>query len=120
MNFSLKLIGLLYLICISIGLEKLKELLHSFIEKQGDIWQCKACEKTIKKKSHLLEHVEGVHVPGLHFLCPYCGGSHKTRASVRTHVNDKHKQEHLSEKRDMANLEWGCDMNFSEEYNWIG
>merc|ERR1712013_604341 len=93
------------------GLGDVKELLVCFADKigcegGGFYWQCKCCHKNNKRKSHLLEHVESTHIPGLQFQCPYCDGVRRTRSSVRSHVNEKHKEEHLMYKRDTVNLDW--------------
>lgn len=70
------------------------------------LWQCKACNLVKKQKSHLIEHIELSHIPGLHFKCPYCSQWMKTRPAVRSHVNMKHKSEHILYKLDCAKLEW--------------
>ena len=98
-------------IILFLGLGDVKELLVCFADKigcegGGFYWQCKCCHKNNKHKSHLLEHVESTHIPGLQFQCPYCDGVRRTRSSVRSHVNEKHKEEHLMYKRDTVNLDW--------------
>ena len=93
------------------GESDLKTILERFTRKISNkdgifLWQCKSCNKLIKRKSHLIEHIESNHISGLQFKCPYCALFYKTRSSVRSHVHDKHKNDHLLYKMDMANLEW--------------
>ena len=93
------------------GESDLKTILERFTKKIANkdgvfLWQCKSCNKLIKRKSHLIEHIESNHISGLQFKCPYCSSYYKTRSSVRSHVHDKHKNDHLLYKMDMANLDW--------------
>ena len=99
-----------YRLCFP-GETDLKTILERFTRKISNkdgifLWQCKSCNKLIKRKSHLIEHIESNHISGLQFKCPYCALFYKTRSSVRSHVHDKHKNDHLLYKMDMANLEW--------------
>jgi len=93
------------------GNEELKEILERFTKKVTNkageaLWQCTSCHKLIKRKCHLIEHIESNHVEGLQFRCPYCTAFYRTRSSIRSHVCDKHRDEHTVYKLDMANLEW--------------
>merc|ERR1711935_1121971 len=58
------------------GTAELKEILERFTTKVSNDgmtrWQCTSCQKMIKHKSHLIEHIEANHVEGLQFKCPYC------------------------------------------------
>ena len=89
---------------------ELEKFAKKIVNRDGNyLYQCKSCQKIYKRKSHLTEHAESLHVTGLQFKCPYCPIYYKTRSSVRHHVNDKHKEDHLVYKMDLVNLEWALN-----------
>eukprot|EP00092_Neocalanus_flemingeri_P038851 GFUD01042297.1.p1 GENE.GFUD01042297.1~~GFUD01042297.1.p1 ORF type:complete len:342 (-),score=84.58 GFUD01042297.1:141-1166(-) len=57
-------------------------------------WQCTQCQKTFKGKGHVKDHIEGTHVVGLSFTCPYCSLEITSRHRLRTHISLKHNLEH--------------------------
>jgi uncharacterized Zn-finger protein len=75
-------------------------------------WKCSECNKEYKQKGHLSEHIESQHIQGLNFRCPYsksysrCCYIARTRNTIRTHVNNAHRQERDLYKLDLVNLEW--------------
>ena len=89
----------------------LREILERFTKKVSNkdgicLWQCLSCNKMLKKKCHLIEHIEQAHIPGLQFKCPYCSYWLSTRCAIRSHVNQNHKNDHVLYQMGMANLEW--------------
>ena len=57
-------------------------------------WQCTQCQKTFKQKCHVRDHIEGSHMVGLSFSCPYCSQEIGSRHRLRTHISNKHNMEH--------------------------
>jgi len=57
-------------------------------------WHCTQCGKSFKKKCHVKDHIEGSHMVGLSFSCPYCGLEIASRHRMRTHISNKHNSEH--------------------------
>ena len=57
-------------------------------------WQCKHCDKFFKKKCHVKDHIEGSHMIGVGYTCPYCGLEIASRHRMRTHISAKHNAEH--------------------------
>lgn len=57
-------------------------------------WHCTECSKTFKKRDHLKDHIEGSHITGLSFTCPYCSLAITSRHRLRTHISIKHNVEH--------------------------
>jgi hypothetical protein len=61
-------------------------------------WQCKQCEKSFKKKCHVKDHIEGSHMIGISYSCPYCGLEVGSRHRMRAHISNKHNEEHKSKQ----------------------
>ena len=57
-------------------------------------WHCKQCGKNFKKKCHVKDHIEGSHMIGVSYSCPYCGMEIASRHRMRTHISNKHNTEH--------------------------
>ena len=55
-------------------------------------WQCNECYKTSKVKTNILEHIEAFHIQSSGYECEICCKVFKTRHSLRTHRNVKHKE----------------------------
>ena len=53
------------------------------------VWQCILCEKVIKYKNNLREHIIGQHHDN-NFYCTQCGKIVKTKAALRMHVKRNH------------------------------
>ena len=56
----------------------------------GD-WQCNECYRTSNKKINIMEHIEASHVKSPGYNCDICYKTFKTKHSLRTHKNVKHK-----------------------------
>ena len=55
-------------------------------------WQCNECYKTSNVKTNILEHIEAFHIQSSGYECEICCKVFKTRHSLRTHRNVKHKE----------------------------
>lgn len=87
----------------------LSELIGEFIssvvdEYGGKQWQCVGCSKMFKQKCHLVDHVEGNHLTGLSYPCPYCTQFVKSKHCLRTHVVTHHRDEHRMRKVKISNI----------------
>jgi len=51
---------------------------------------CELCGIAFKRKSHLQEHMEGVHLKLKLHVCEQCGRSFSTRSNMRVHVRTVH------------------------------
>ena len=60
----------------------------------GRPWSGQHCQKTFKMKCHVKDHIEGHHVLGLSFNCPYCSLTLSSRHRLRNHVTRQHEAEH--------------------------
>ena len=57
---------------------------------EGSMWKCTECGKQLKKKNKLEIHVE-TDLEGFSHICVHCDKAHKTRISLKTHINVHHK-----------------------------
>ena len=70
-----------------------KELeVEALIEKEHDIWTCKACEMTGLTREIVRNHAE-THISGLQYECEFCGKIFNRRNSWAIHIFRKHKKE---------------------------
>jgi len=67
-------------------------------------WQCTQCRKTFKGKGHVKDHIEGTHIVGLSFSCPYCSLEISSRHRLRTHISLKHNIEHKEKQIKISQL----------------
>jgi len=68
-------------------------------------WQCTQCQKTFKGKGHVKDHIEGSHIVGLSFRCPYCSVEISSRHRLRTHISLKHNIEHKERQIKISQLQ---------------
>ena len=68
--------------------EKLKEV-ENLLVKVGDLWKCKACDKTLKQKTKLRIHAE-IHVEGLSYQCKTCTKIFSTQNNLWSHISHIH------------------------------
>merc|ERR1712059_49630 len=77
-------------------LEAFVELVNSLILKSsagnGVLYFCAVCQKSLKMKQHMINHVEANHVRGVVHTCGECGAKMKTRSSLVVHKNKSHRQ----------------------------
>jgi len=74
-----------------------------FLVKSEEGWSCADCEATYKQKVHLVEHIEGRHLPQVKWVCPHnCGYFGRSRKNIRYHVNQQHKKEQQELKLDLG------------------
>ena len=86
---------------IVLDVSSVDELLESFMVKVVDenhmpVWQCNECGKMSKYITNMKGHIEANHVQGLKFNCSYCEKIFKSRASLRNHVSNFHKNRDFS------------------------
>ena len=96
LNLSLALHpSLLKIIIITLSLFYLLDLkteIQSRISKNvAGEWQCDECYKTSRWKTNILEHIEAFHIRSTGYNCEICYKVFKTKHSLRTHKNVKHK-----------------------------
>ena len=68
-------------------------------------WQCVHCQKTFKMKCHVKDHIEGAHVLGLSFSCPYCSFTLSSRHRLRNHVTRQHEAQHKAKQIKISQIE---------------
>ena len=72
------------------SLEELDQKVEeSFSKDSNGFYTCHYCEKSIKKISHIKEHVE-THFEGLSFPCKFCDTILRSRVSLRMHNKRQH------------------------------
>ena len=70
--------------------------MSSFVAYNGEFdptkpWLCSGCQKAFRQKGHLQDHIESNHIEGISYNCPFCETEVSSRASLRTHVSQKHQ-----------------------------
>ena len=55
------------------------------------LYFCGICQKSLKSKPHMLNHIEASHVGGVFQKCSDCGTKYKTRSSLSSHKLKAHK-----------------------------
>jgi len=76
------------------GTKELDALVDQMMSKTVNLGQteyvCNVCQKIMKKKQHMMKHVE-THIQGVTHACNLCGKTFKTRNSLETHKHAYHK-----------------------------
>jgi len=90
--------------------KELDDLLEQHIVYNQDFdpskpWQCTECQKAFKGKGHVKDHIEGTHISGLSFTCPYCSIEITSRHRLRTHISLKHNAEHKERQIKISQLQ---------------
>ena len=68
---------------------------------------CGICQKSLKSKSHMLNHIESSHVNGVYHKCSDCAVKFKTRGNLSSHKVKVHKQLKKDEAR--------CDLDIKAD-----
>ena len=55
------------------------------------LWQCGLCQKIVKSKNHLREHIEGQHL-NITYPCAECDKTLCSRGALRMHIHRNHKK----------------------------
>lgn len=89
---------------------ELEELIAPLIAFDGESdpskpWLCAECSKTFKKRDHLKDHIEGNHITGLSFSCPYCCEAITSRHRLRTHISIRHNIEHKQRQIKISHIQ---------------
>lgn len=89
---------------------ELEELIAPLIGYDGDSdpakpWLCTECSKAFRKRDHLKDHIEGSHITGLSFTCPYCNLAITSRHRLRTHISIKHNTEHKQSRIKISHIQ---------------
>jgi hypothetical protein len=74
--------------------EDWKERAEALIEKVGDVWRCKSCDKTAedsRQRYKLKIHVQN-HLDGLAHMCKECGYTSQTTRRLDNHMYKKHRE----------------------------
>ena len=66
-----------------------KRAVEDLVYKEGDLWFCKACNKSSKHSGQIRWHVE-IHIEGLSYPCPLCADSFRSRQSLSDHKRRQH------------------------------
>ena len=82
---------------------------------------CGICQKSLKSKPHMLNHIESSHVNGVYHKCSDCAIKFKTRGSLSSHKVKIHKQlkkdemkSDLDTKVDSVKVHGELDISFNE------
>jgi len=77
--------------------------MSSFVAYNGEFdpakpWLCSECQKAFRQKGHLQDHIESNHIPGISYSCPFCETEVSSKASLRSHVSQKHQMQQKEHK----------------------
>ena len=88
----LEVVHMVYLIFLLYSeLDALVDQMMSKTVNLGETeYVCNVCQKIMKKKQHMMKHVE-THIQGVTHTCNLCGKTFKTRNSLETHKHAYHK-----------------------------
>ena len=71
------------------------------------LYQCKKCHKTTKRKDTILNHYEATHSDIVAYTCEFCELPYKSLNSLRAHTYRHHRQDLNSLKN--PNLDYYID-----------
>merc|ERR1719154_178945 len=76
---------------LNIFVQLLNQLILKSNIANNVLYFCGICQKSLKSKQHMVNHVEANHVTGVYHKCVECGAKMKTRSSLFSHKNKNHK-----------------------------
>eukprot|EP00090_Calanus_glacialis_P042639 TRINITY_DN755_c0_g1_i1.p1 TRINITY_DN755_c0_g1~~TRINITY_DN755_c0_g1_i1.p1 ORF type:complete len:501 (-),score=197.13 TRINITY_DN755_c0_g1_i1:168-1670(-) len=76
---------------LNIFVQLLNQLILKSNIANNVLYFCGICQKSLKSKQHMANHVEANHVVGVFHICSECGVKMKTRSSLFSHKNKNHK-----------------------------
>jgi len=76
---------------LNIFVQLLNQLILKSNIANNVLYFCGICQKSLKSKQHMANHVEANHVVGVYHICAECGAKMKTRSSLFSHKNKNHK-----------------------------
>jgi len=76
---------------LNIFVQLLNQLILKSNIANNVLYFCGICQKSLKSKQHMANHVEANHVVGVFHICSECGAKMKTRSSLFSHKNKNHK-----------------------------
>jgi len=76
---------------LNIFVQLLNQLILKSNIANNVLYFCGICQKSLKSKQHMVNHVEANHVTGVYHNCGECGAKMKTRSSLFSHKNKNHK-----------------------------
>eukprot|EP00092_Neocalanus_flemingeri_P024749 GFUD01026838.1.p1 GENE.GFUD01026838.1~~GFUD01026838.1.p1 ORF type:complete len:341 (+),score=128.07 GFUD01026838.1:131-1024(+) len=76
---------------LNIFVQLLNQLILKSNIANNVLYFCGICQKSLKSKQHMVNHVEANHVVGVYHNCAECGVKMKTRSSLFSHKNKNHK-----------------------------
>jgi len=76
---------------LNIFVQLLNQLILKSNVANNVLYFCGLCQKSLKSKQHMANHVEANHVVGVYHICAECGAKMKTRSSLFSHKNKNHK-----------------------------
>lgn len=89
---------------LNIFVQLLNQLILKSNIANNVLYFCGICQKSLKSKQHMANHVEANHVVGVFHICSECGAKMKTRSSLFSHKNKNHKiqKKEIPEVRDVV------------------
>ena len=78
---------------VEVVTDKYSEEINSMMQKvEGSRqWRCNICGKISRDKTHMRNHIEGVHIEGLSYRCTICEKKLRSRNSLGNHMSKFHK-----------------------------
>lgn len=95
---------------LNIFVQLLNQLILKSNIANNVLYFCGICQKSLKSKQHMVNHVEANHVVGVYHTCAECGAKMKTRSSLFSHKNKNHK----TQKKETPEMKADAVQNKSE------
>ena len=75
--------------------DELRSQTSELIEKVDGLWECKKCSKTCVVKSDARKHAE-FHLTNTSYTCAICNKTVRTRSGLKEHLHNVHKDQDAS------------------------